>query len=125
MVPLSEVLLALLRDYWRHDRPKIKGSPWLFPGRKATKPLDVTVIQRACEDARVAARIQKRVTPHTLRHCYATHMLEAGTDVHVLQALLGHSMLSTTAIYLHVQRKLVKGTKSPLDAIEHFRRKVK
>lgn len=125
LVPLSEVLLTLLRHYWRHNRPKIKGSPWLFPSSKPARPLHVTTIQNACERARIAAGLNKHATPHTLRHSYATHLLEAGVDIRTVQALLGHSQLSTTAIYLHVQQKLVPGTKSPLDAIEHFRSKVK
>jgi integrase/recombinase XerD len=121
-VPLSEVLLAQLRDYWRTDRPKVKGSPWLFPSEDPARPLHTTTIQNACQRARAAAGLTKHVTPHTLRHCYATHLLEAGTDLCTLQALLGHATLSTTAIYTHVQRKLVTATKSPLDAIEHFKR---
>lgn len=125
LVPLSEVLLRLLRDYWRRDRPKVKGSPWLFPSTKAEKPLHATTIQKACERACAAAGIHKHVTPHTLRHSYATHLLEAGVDLRTVQALLGHAQMSTTAIYLHVQRKLVNGTKSPLDTIEQFRSKVK
>jgi site-specific recombinase XerD len=122
LVPLSEVLLAQLRDYWRADRPKVKGSPWLFPSENPAKPLHTTTIEKACQRARAAAGLTKHVTPHTLRHCYATHLLEAGTDLCTVQALLGHASLSTTAIYTHVQRKLVTATKSPLDAIEHFRR---
>ena len=86
---------------------------------------DVTTIQNACKRARAAAGLTKHATPHTMRHCYATHLLEAGTDVRTVQALLGHATLSTTAIYTHVQRKLLTATKSPLDAIEHFRRKAK
>jgi len=125
LVPLSEVLLEQLRDYWRTSRPKVKGSPWLFPGEDPAKPLHVTTIQNACQRARAAAGLTKHVTPHTLRHCYATHLLEAGVDLCTVQALLGHATLSTTAIYTHVQRKLVTATKSPLDAIGHFQGKVK
>jgi site-specific recombinase XerD len=122
LVPLSEVLLAQLRDYWRTGRPKVKGSPWLFPSEDPAKPLHTTTIEKACQRACAAAGLTKHATPHTLRHCYATHLLEAGTDLCTVQALLGHASLSTTAIYTHVQRKLVTATKSPLDAIEHFRR---
>lgn len=124
LVPLSEVLLDQLREYWRYYRPKVKRSPWLFPSEDPAKPLDPSTIQKACQRAREASGIKKHVTPHTLRHCYATHLLEAGVDLRTVQALLGHSQLSTTAIYTHVQRKLVTATKSPLDAIAHFRRKV-
>lgn len=122
LVPLSEVLLAQLRDYWRTGRPKVKGSQWLFPGERPGKPLHTTTIQLACQRARAAAKLTKHVTPHTLRHCYATHLLEAGTDLRTVQALLGHASLSTTAIYTHVERKLVTATKSPLDAIEQLKR---
>lgn len=123
LVPLSEVLLVQLRDYWRTDRPKVEDSLWLFPSRSPEKPVHVTTIEKACQHARAAAGITKHATPHTLRHCYATHLLEAGVDLRTVQALLGHSNLSTTAIYTHVQQKLVRATKSPLDAIEHFRPK--
>ena len=119
-VPLSEVLLKKLRAYWRDERPKVSGSRWLFPSADPVKPIDVTTIQKAAQRARQVAGIKKHATPHVLRHCYATHLLEAGTDLRTVQALLGHANLATTAIYTHVQRKLVGATKSPLDAIGHF-----
>jgi integrase/recombinase XerD len=122
LVPLSEVLLGQLRDYWRTSRPTVRGSPWLFPSDDPAKPLHKATIEKACQRARNAAGLTKHATPHTLRHCYATHLLEAGTDLRTVQALLGHSTLATTALYTHVQRKLVTATKSPLDAIEHFKR---
>jgi site-specific recombinase XerD len=121
LVPLSEVLLRRLRSYWRDQRPKVPGSPWLFPSDDPARPIHVTTIEKACQRARVTAGLSKHATPHTLRHCYATHTLEAGVDLRTVQALLGHANLSTTAIYTHVQRKLVTATKSPLDAIAHFR----
>lgn len=125
IVPLSEVLLQHLRSYWRQGRPRVEGSPWLFPSADPKKPVHDTTIQKACQVARAKAGITKRATPHTLRHCYATHSLESGVDLRTLQVLLGHSQLATTATYTHVQRKLVRQAKSPLDEIEHFRSKVK
>ena len=125
LVPLSEVLLTELRDYWKQDRPRVPKSQWVFPSRDAARPLHPTTIEKACQQARAAAGITKHVTPHTLRHCYATHLLEAGTDLRTVQALLGHASLATTAHYTHVQRKLVTATKSPLDAIGQLRHAAK
>lgn len=113
LVPLSQVLLGKLRTYWRAERPRT----WLFPGRNPDKPIAVETIHEACRRARAVAGLRKRVTPHVLRHCYATHMLEAGVDIRTVQALLGHASLSSTIIYTHVQRRLITATRSPLDLI--------
>jgi integrase/recombinase XerD len=111
---LSPVLLQMLRHYWVAARP----VRYLFPGRALDRPMSVSVVQRACKDAQVKAGIDKTVTPHTLRHSFATHLLEAGTDLRVIQELLGHSSPRTTALYTHVSTKLIGQTKSPLDALD-------
>jgi site-specific recombinase XerD len=112
-VTLSSVLLKALRVYWRAYRP----STWLFPGQKADEPLGPSTIQRAVKAARLKAKIAKPASPHTLRHSYATHLMEAGTDLRVIQTLLGHRSLRTTAIYTHVARERLRATRSPLDAL--------
>jgi site-specific recombinase XerD len=116
IVSLSEVLLRSLRAYWREYRPTV----WLFPGQKLGEPICKRTLQGACERADRAAGLKKHVTAHTMRHSFATHLLEAGTDIRTVQALLGHASLSTTAIYAHVQRRLVTATRSPLDLIEQL-----
>lgn len=112
-VTLSSVLLDALRVYWRAYRP----SSCLFPGQKADAPLTPSTIQRSIKAARLKAEIAKPATPHTLRHSYATHLMEAGTDLRVIQTLLGHRSLRTTAIYTHVATERVRTTRSPLDAL--------
>lgn len=111
LVPLSSTLLQELRDWWRRRKPQT----WLFPGREQDEPLHPTGVQRVCRKAARLARLTKKVTPHTLRHSYATHLLEAGLDVRTLQKLLGHIQLSTTAHYTHVTDERVRGVISPLD----------
>jgi site-specific recombinase XerD len=112
-VPLSATLLVLLREYWKIRRPKT----WLFPGRDEGKPITTRAVGRICARARKAAGITGKVTPHTLRHCFATHLLEAGTNVRVIQLLLGHRSLATTARYLSVAGDEILRTKTPLDLV--------
>jgi site-specific recombinase XerD len=112
-VPLSTVQLGLLREYWQAYRP----AEWLFPGRDPERPITRSTIYRVCRSAAKTAAIRKPVTPHTLRHTFATHHLEAGTDLRTLQMLMGHSKLSTTAIYLHVSNKAIQTARSPLDVL--------
>lgn len=108
---LSTAALEVLRKYWRQCRPK----EWLFEGRLSDKPLSVRSIQRVFKKARTLAGITKPATVHTLRHSFATHLLEQGTDLYRIQLLLGHRSLKTTAIYLHVSRKELVRIVSPLD----------
>lgn len=110
-VPLSLALLNLLREYWKDRRPKT----WLFPGRNPEKHISVRMLRTLCARARKEAGIARKVTPHTLRHCFATHLLEAGTNVRTIQLLLGHRSLATTARYLTVSGDEIMQTKTPLD----------
>jgi len=113
LVPLSPRLLTELREYWRTARP----STWLFPGSKPQQPINPATIQKACHRAAQTAGINKRVTPHVLRHSYATGLLEAGVDLLTIQRLLGHRSFSTTLIYLHVRRPHLESIQSPWDLL--------
>jgi site-specific recombinase XerD len=108
---LSEHLLHLLRTYWKASRPQ----GWLFPGQNPVNPLTTRQLRRAFDGAKAAARIDKRVSLHTLRHCFATHLLEQKVDIRVIQVLLGHSKLDTTARYSQVASTTLRAVKSPLE----------
>jgi integrase/recombinase XerD len=112
-VMLSPRLLALLREYWKVARP----AEWLFPGEVPGRPIAVGSVHRICVQAARAASLGKHVTVHTLRHSFATHLLEAGTDIRTIQVLLGHRNLKTTAIYTHVSKAAIEATQSPLDRL--------
>lgn len=112
-VMLSEQLLAILRGYWRRARP----GTWMFPGRDGTRPVDPAVLNAACRSARAAAGLDKQVTVHTLRHSFATHLLESGVDIRIIQVLLGHAQLSTTARYTQVAASTIRKTQSPLERL--------
>ncbi len=112
LVPLSPQLLEELRAYWRETRP----TQWMFPGKDRHQPLNATTVQKACQRACRAAGLP-RITPHTLRHCHATHLLEAGVDIRTIQALLGHHRIGTTALYTHVTLAGVRQVISPLDRL--------
>jgi integrase/recombinase XerD len=115
---LSPTLYAWLRQYWARERPP---KPYLFASRKTGKPPQTETVRAALADAAKQAWISKRVTPHVLRHSFATHLLEQGTDLRVVAALLGHASLQSTAHYTRVTEKLVRQTPSPLDLLPQRR----
>jgi site-specific recombinase XerD len=110
-VMLSAQLLVILRAYWRLARPR----HWLFPRQDGEHPIHPATLNAACRSACAAAELGKRVTVHTLRHSFATHLLESGTDIRIIQALLGHRNVNTTARYAQVATSTIRGTPSPLD----------
>jgi integrase/recombinase XerD len=113
-VMLSPKLLDTLRAYWRQSHPKV----WLFPGLGARRPMHPTILQRAFKRAKEEARIEKPVSFHTLRHSFATHLLESGVNVRTIQVLLGHCALGTTQRYTHVGGDYLRQTPSPLDSLK-------
>lgn len=112
-VMLSPRLLELLRLYWKAERP----TTWLFPARGKDRPLGACLLQRVCQRARRDSGVRKPVTPHTLRHSFASHLLEAGANIRTIQLLLGHNSLQTTAVYTHVSQTTVGSTVSPFDLL--------
>jgi integrase/recombinase XerD len=116
-IPLNQKLLTTLREYWRWMRPKT----YLFPGTvnnwRADKPITPKVIWSAVQEATRKAGIEKHVTPHTLRHCFATHLLEAGADLRTIQVLMGHKDIEATARYLHVSTQRLQAATNPLEKI--------
>lgn len=116
-VPLSRKLLPALREYYRWMRPQT----WLFPGTvnnwRADKPVTPKIVWQAVREACVRAGIRKHVTPHTLRHCFATHLLESGADLRSIQMMLGHSDLEATTVYLHLSRRYLQSAANPLEQI--------
>jgi site-specific recombinase XerD len=116
---LSPKLLHELRAHWHglHRKP----SSWLFPGNRhhrGDQPIDTKTVWYACKQAAKRAGIQKGVHPHTLRHSFATHLLEAGADLRTIQILLGHRDLEETTIYLHLSERHLNATASPLDSLK-------
>jgi integrase/recombinase XerD len=116
---LSPQLLDLLRAWWREGRQRgiLLPRGWLFPGRNPIDPLSARQLNRAVHAAAEAAGIKKRVSPHTLRHSFATHLLEQDTDIRVIQVLLGHAKLDTTALYTRVANTTIRNVTSPLDRL--------
>ncbi len=112
-VMLSPKLLEILRAYWKVERP----TEWLFPGNIPGQPLSRSAVELVCQNARHRCGIKKPITPHSLRHAFATHLLEMGTDVRKIQLLMGHRSLATTAKYLKVARSTVCATQSPFDLL--------
>jgi len=127
---LSPQTLGLLREWWKARPTRWNaGVPleerWLFPGRKPGKPMTTRQLSRLFHEAADAAGIKKSVTLHALRHSFATHLLERGTDIRIIQALLGHDKLDTTARYTRVATGMIANIKSPLDLLSQPRKKPK
>jgi site-specific recombinase XerD len=114
-VMLSPKLLEILREWWRVERPQ----SWLFPGDMPGQHITRFAVEQACKKAHDTCKIPKPITPHSLRHAFAVHLLEQGTDVRTIQLLLGHRSLATTAKYLRIATSKVCSTSSPLDLLPH------
>jgi integrase/recombinase XerD len=117
-VPLSPKVLETLREYWRWMKPKTYMFPGTINGSRADKPITPKVLWEACREAAQRAGITKAVRPHLLRHSFATHLVEGGADLPTVQALLGHTDLKPTSIYLHLSERHIKAAGTPLDNME-------
>ena len=117
-IPLSSKLLDVLRDYWRWMKPKTYLFPGTRNGWRADVPISPKMMWAACREAAIRAGLDPKISPHCLRHSYATHLLEAGTDLYTIQKLLGHADLRHTLVYLHLSRIHLHSAASPLDALE-------
>ena len=113
-VMLPPMLLGILRAYWKIERPHY----WVFPGQGGVKPLDPCALNVACKAAVEAAGLKKRATVHSLRHAFATHLFEQGTDLRIIQVLLGHGHISTTARYVNVATSTIAAARSPLERLK-------
>ena len=116
IVPLSPVLLSIARQHWLNERPR----KFLFPGQDPKRPISRSTIAKVVRKTAQVAGIKKKVTTHTLRHSFATHHLEAGTDLRTLQMLMGHTSLKTTSLYLHVSTEKLRSAKTPLELLDNF-----
>jgi site-specific recombinase XerD len=116
-VPLTPKLLETLREYWRWMKPKTYLFPGMADNWRADKPLTPKCVWTAVRDAAKRAGIKKRVSPHTLRHSWATHLLENGTDIRTIQLLLGHAELEATTVYLHLSRRHLQAVVNPLETL--------
>jgi site-specific recombinase XerD len=117
-VPLSPKLLGTLREYWRWMKPKTYLFPGTLHGWRADKPITPKIIWQACREAAQRAGITKPVRPHLIRHSFATHLVEQGADLPTVQALLGHTTLKPTSIYLHLSQRHLQAAGTPLDEVE-------
>ena len=114
LVMLSPRLLLILREYWKRERPP---APYLFGSKKTGRHISRDAVREAIKQAAQAAKLGKHVTPHVLRHSFATHLLESGTDLRTIQVLLGHASIRTTTVYARVSTGLIKAAQSPLDRL--------
>jgi integrase/recombinase XerD len=114
VVPLSRRLVDQMETHWRTEPPRL----WLFPNRFGTRPIDLTVAQKVFMLAKLRARIAKRGGIHSLRHAFATHLIEAGAEIPIVQRLLGHRSVSTTMRYFHISQARFAGIRSPLDLLD-------
>jgi site-specific recombinase XerD len=117
-VPLTPKLLEMLRQYWRWKKPKIYLFPSTLGHPGVEEPISDKTVWYACREAAVRAGLNKTIGPHTLRHSFATHLMEAGTDLRTIQLLLGHATLEHTTVYLHLSQRHLHAAPNPFDQIQ-------